>query len=106
MATAKASKAECHEQGTNLRFVVTNRPGVASRNEGQLQYDDYIQRGENEHRMDAMKTGLHMDRLSCHRFMAKFFRLLLHAAAMNLLNAARDDKSLPQVLRVSQPCTW
>lgn len=100
------AKAECHEQGTNLRFVVTNRLNVASPDDGQLQYDDYIQRGESEHRMDEMKNGLHMDRLSCHRFMANFFRLLLHAAAMNLLNAARDDKTLPEVLRVGQPCTW
>ncbi len=100
------AKAECHEQGINLRFVVTNRPGVVSPDDGQLQYDDYIQRGESEHRMDELKNGLHMDRLSCHRFMANFFRLLLHTAAMNLLNAARDDQTLPEVLRVGQPCTW
>ena len=41
--------------------------------------------------MDELKNGLHTDRLSCHRFMANFFRLLLHTAAYNLLNAARDD---------------
>ncbi|MGP0090830.1 MAG: IS1380 family transposase [Xanthobacteraceae bacterium] len=100
------AKAECHEQGTNLRFVVTNRPDVVSSDDGQREYDDYIQRGESEQRMDEMKNGLKMDRLSCHRFMANFFRLLLHTAAMNLLNAARDDKNLPEVLRVGQPCTW
>ncbi len=100
------AKAECHQQGTNLRFVVTNRPGVTSANDGQREYDHYIQRGESEQRMDELKNGLHMDRLSCHRFMANFFRLLLHTAALNLLSAARDDKDLPQVLRVGQPCTW
>jgi hypothetical protein len=107
------AKAECHEQGTHLRFVVTNRLNVMSSDDGQREYDPYIQRGESEHRrgggafpMDEMKNGLKMDRLSCHRFMANFFRLLLHAAAMNLLNAARDDKTLPEVLRVGQPCTW
>jgi len=56
--------------------------------------------------MDELKNGLHMDRLSCHRFMANFFRLLLHTAAMNLLNAQRDDPQLPEVLRKGQPCTW
>jgi len=56
--------------------------------------------------MDELKNGLSMDRLSCHRFMANFFRLLLHAAAMNLLNAVRDDPALPPVLRAAQPCTW
>ncbi|HLN33591.1 MAG TPA: IS1380 family transposase [Gemmataceae bacterium] len=100
------AKAECHQQGTNLRFVVTNRLNVISSDDGQREYDDYTQRGESEQRMDEMKNGLHMDRLSCHRFMANFFRLVLHTAAMNLLNAARDDKTLPEVLRVGQPCTW
>jgi hypothetical protein len=38
--------------------------------------------------------------------MANFFRLLLHVAAMNLLNAHRDDPRLPEVLRKGQPCTW
>src|ERR1700680_1852508 len=44
--------------------------------------------------------------LSCHRFMANFFRLILSTAAMNLLSAARDDQNLPEGLRVGQPCTW
>ena len=100
------AKAECHGIGTNLRFVITNRPGVVSSQDGEREYDHYIQRGESEQRMDELKNGLSMDRLSCHRFMANFFRLLLHTAAFNLLNAARDDKHLPEVLRVGQPCTW
>jgi hypothetical protein len=100
------AKAECHDQGTNLRFTVTNRPGVLSAADGQREYDHYTQRGESEQRMDELKNGLHMDRLSCHRFMANFFRLLLHTAAMNLLNACRDDPALPEILRKGQPCTW
>lgn len=107
------AKAECHSAGTNLRFVVTNLPNIVSSDDreaasirGQRTYDDYIQRGESEQRMDELKNGLSMDRLSCHRFMANFFRLLLHTAAFNLLNAARDHKDLPEVLRVGQPCTW
>ena len=99
------TKAECHDQGTNLRFVVTNRPGVTGAADGQREYDDYCQRGESEQRMDELKNGLHMDRLSCHRFLANFFRLLLHTAAMNLLNARRNDPQLPEVLRKGQPCT-
>ena len=101
------AKAECHDGGTNLRFVVTNRPGVTTpAADGERAYDDYVQRGESEQRMDELKNGLCMDRLSCHRFMANFFRLLLHTAAFNLLNAVRDDPALPPVLRVGQPCTW
>lgn len=100
------AKAECHDGGTNLRFVVTNLPGVTTPADGEREYDGYVQRGESEQRMDELKNGLHMDRLSCHRFMANFFRLLLHTAAFNLLNAVRDDPALPPVLRVGQPCTW
>ena len=100
------AKAECHQQGTNLRFVVTNRPGVVSAADGQREYDDYVQRGESEQRMDELKNGLKMDRLSCHRFMANFFRLILYTAAMNLLNALRDHASLPEILQKGQPCTW
>ena len=100
------AKAECHDGGTNLRFVVTNLPDILTAEDGCRIYDDYVQRGESEQRMDELKNGLKMDRLSCHRFMANFFRLILHTAAMNLLNAVRDDPSLPEVLRVGQPCTW
>ena len=100
------AKAECHDGGTNLRFVVTNLPDIATPEQGEKTYDDYTQRGESEQRMDELKNGLHTDRLSCHRFMANFFRLIMHTAALNLLNAARDDASLPKVLRVGQPCTW
>lgn len=102
------AKAECHGLGTNLRFVVTNRPDliIGSADDGQREYDDYTQRGESEQRMDELKNGLKMDRLSCHRFMANFFRLLLHAAAFNLLAAIRQSDQLPELLRVGQPCTW
>lgn len=100
------AKAECHAGGTNLRFVVTNLPEVISAEQGRKTYDDYIQRGESEQRMDELKNGLCMDRLSCHRFAANFFRLILYTAAFNLLAAVRDDAQLPKVLRVGQPCTW
>jgi hypothetical protein len=106
IARTVIAKAECHEGGTNLRFVVTNLPDCATPDDGQRVYDDYIQRGESEHRMDELKNGLCAGRLSCHRFMANFFRLLLHTAAFNLLNAVRDDPKLPEVLRAGQPCTW
>jgi len=110
-----AAKAECHAAGTNLRFVVTNLPTCDER-QAESRYDDYVQRGESEHRMDELKgaglggrpatNGLHAGRLSCHRFVANFWRLLLHAAAYNLLNALRDHEDVPRELRVAQPQTW
>jgi Transposase DDE domain group 1 len=116
------AKAECHDGGTNRRFIVTNLSSACpldkaglqppepaplfTAGQGEATYDHYIERGESEHRMDELKNGLHMDRLSCHRFMANFFRLIVHVAAMNLLGAFRQSELLPPALRTAQPCTW
>lgn len=99
------AKAECQAAGTNLRFVVTNLE-VNSDAEAEAVYDNYIQRGTSEQRFDELKNGLHADRLSCHRFVANFWRLLLHTAAFNLLNWLRDDERVPAELRRAQPATW
>ena len=77
------AKAEANAQGTNRRFVVTNRPGVELYPEGT--YDEYVERGDSENRNKEIKCGLEMDRLSDHRFLANLFRLYLHALALNLL---------------------
>jgi Transposase DDE domain group 1 len=86
-------KVEAHAEGTNRRAVVTNRPGW-----GVLPaavYDEYAERGESENRNKELKRELQADRLSDHRFMANFFRLYLHAAAMNLLVRLRHVVVLP-----------
>jgi hypothetical protein len=77
------AKAEANDRGTNRRFVVTNRPGAVVLPEPT--YDEYAGRGESEYRNKELKCDLAMDRLSDHRFVANYFRLYLHAAAMNLL---------------------
>jgi hypothetical protein len=77
------AKAEANDRRTNRRFVVTNRPGAVVL-PGPT-YDEYAARGESENRNKEFKCDLAMDRLSDHRFMANYFRLYLHAAAMNLL---------------------
>jgi hypothetical protein len=88
------AKAEANAEGTNLRFVVSNRPGavvlVAAT------YDEYAMRGESENRLKEFKCELHMDRLSDHRFCANYFRLYLHALAMNLLVRLRRLVALPE----------
>jgi hypothetical protein len=76
------AKAEANDRGTNRRFVVTNRPGAVVL-PGPA-YDAYAGRGESENRNREFKCDLAMDRLSDHRFVANYFRLYLHAAAMNL----------------------
>jgi Transposase DDE domain group 1 len=86
-------KAEANAQGTNRRFVVTNRPGALV--VPGAAYDDYAERGESENRNKELKCGLQIDRTSDHRFMANFFRLYLHAAAFNLLARFRQAMALP-----------
>lgn len=76
-------KCEAHAQGTNRRAVVTNRPGGPV--VFQACYDEYADRGESENRNKELKCGLEADRLSDHRYLANFFRLFLHTAALNLL---------------------
>jgi len=78
-------KVEVNERGTNRRFVVTNCKGTPR--ELWPVYDD---RGTAETFIDEFKNGLSMDRLSCRRFTANAFRLLLTAVAYNLMRAYRD----------------
>ena len=86
-------KAEAHAQGTNRRAVVTNRPGWGA--VPAAVYDEYAERGESENRNKELKCELHAGRLSDHRFMANYFRLYLHASALNLLALLRRSVALP-----------
>lgn len=86
-------KAEANAQGTNRRFIVTNRPGAGA--VPGAAYDDYAERGEAENRNKELKCGLQMDRTSDHRFLANFFRLYLHTAAFNLMVRFRQAMALP-----------
>jgi hypothetical protein len=94
-------KAEANLHGTNRRFVVTNRRGAAQYPEAA--YDDYIQRGESENRNKELKCGLAGDRLSDHRFLANYFRLYLHAAALNLLVRLRQVVAVPPPVAAAAP---
>src|SRR6185369_292304 len=87
------AKVEVNDKGTNRRFVVSNRPG-AELLPGPT-YDEYVERGESENRNKEIKCGLEMDRLSDHRFLANYFRLYLHALAMNLLVRLRRQVAEP-----------
>jgi hypothetical protein len=99
------AKAEANDRGTNRRFVVTNRPGAVVL-PGPT-YDEYVERGEGENRNKEFKCDLAMDRLSDHRFVANYFRLYLHAAAMNLLVRLRRfiAEPLPVPLPTAETAT-
>ena len=66
--------------------MVTNRTDL----DAEALYDHYIGRGQTENYIKLFKNDLAMDRLSCHRFIANQFRLLLHALAYQLFLALRD----------------
>jgi hypothetical protein len=77
-------KAEHNELGSNNRFVVTNMA-----DDPEELYDFYALRGDCENRIKELKNDLKADRLSCHRFVANQFRLLIHTAAYVLLTALK-----------------
>jgi hypothetical protein len=78
-------KAEALEKGLNIRFVVTSRTDAPDD-----LYHWYTQRGDHpELCIKDLKEGCFADRLSCHRFWANQFRLLLHASAYRLLDMIR-----------------
>ena len=89
-------KAECNHLGTNRRLVVTNRAGAAVLPEAC--YDSYIERGESENRHKELKNDFAGDRLSCHRFVANYFRLQMHCAGLNLLIRLRRVVADPPAL--------
>jgi hypothetical protein len=83
-------KAEVPCGKLNPRFVVTSLLEA----EGwtpQAVYGLYCERGDApENRIKEFTVDLRADRLSCHRFVANQFRLVLHVAAYMLIQALQD----------------
>jgi hypothetical protein len=63
----------------------------------------YCPRGQSENFIKDFKNALRAERLSCHRFVANAFRLLLHAIAYRLMHALRATvaRVAPDVVDVS-----
>ena len=80
------AKVEHGTQGENPRFVVTTLCEFPP----EMIYDiAYCPRGQSENFIKDYKNAIGADRLSCHRFVANAFRLLLHAIAYRLMHALR-----------------
>jgi Transposase DDE domain group 1 len=89
------AKVEINRHGTNRRFLVTNLSG-----QGQgIYHGFYVQRGDTPERpIGELKNGLHMDRLSFHRFRANGLKLLEHTLAYALVVLHREaTAALPGV---------
>ena len=78
-------KTEILRKGPNVRFVVTSR----TEEEPLALYEWYVKRGEAEGWVKDLKDACFADRLSCMRFWANQFWLLLHAAAYWLRDTLR-----------------
>jgi DDE family transposase len=85
-------EVHCPDERLPVRFLITNLNWPAAE-----VCAFYNRRAECENRIDELKNGFSADRLSCHRFLSNALRLLLHAAAYNLVNAFRH--SLPKAWR-------
>lgn len=80
------TKVEHSSRGENPRFVVTTLDEFPP----DMIYDiAYCPRGQAENMIKDLKNAIGADRLSCHRFAANAFRLLLHALAYRLMHALR-----------------
>lgn len=80
-------KAEHHHKGENPRFVVVTQKDSTP----EALYKNYCGRGQCENGIKDDKNALRGDRLSCSRFVANFFRLLLTAGVYRLMHALRQE---------------
>ena len=87
------AKCEVTSMGTNIRYVVVTRRGRSAD-----LYNWYVQRGGTiENTIEQLKNGFRGDRLSCVRFEANWFRLILHVAAYNLMLLLRESVPVPEI---------
>jgi|SRR5579883_1823794 hypothetical protein len=93
------AKIERTPQGSQRRFVVSNRPEAAA----VLYQEVYVQRGAvPEQPIGEMKHGLRAERLSACGFRANAFRLLVHTLAYALVVLFREAvAAVPDVARAS-----
>lgn len=92
-------KAEHGERGPNPRFVVTSLHEVDAR----TLYDvGYCARGQCENYIKDFKNALAADRLSCSRYVANFFRLILHAVAYRLMFEVRRAARAVGAVKIAQ----
>lgn len=81
-------KAEVTDKGDNPRYVITNFDEVSPR----IAYEvGYCGRGRCEQWIGEYKNGLFGDRISCHKFAANGFRLILHSLAYRLMFYIRSQ---------------
>jgi hypothetical protein len=93
------AKVEINPQGSQRRYVVTNRTEAAA----VVYREVYVQRGAvPEQPIGEMKNGLRCERLSSSGFCANAFRLLVHALAYAIVVLFREAAAdVPEVATAS-----
>jgi hypothetical protein len=93
------AKVEINPQGSQRRYVVTNRSEAAA----VVYREVYVQRGAvPEQPIGEMKNGLRCERLSSSGFCANAFRLLVHALAYAIVVLFREAAAdVPEVATAS-----
>jgi hypothetical protein len=87
------AKVEVTPAGTNVRYVIAGRAGRSSEI-----YDWYVGRGGTiEDAIEQLKNAFEGDRMSCRKFQANAFRLLLHTAAYDLMVLSREGIAVPEL---------
>jgi hypothetical protein len=87
-------KVEVTALGTNVRYVIAGRAGRSP-----AIHDWYTERGGTiEDAIEQLKNGFEGDRMSCRTFQANAFRLLLHAAAYDLMVLFREHTAVPELV--------
>lgn len=79
------AKAEHHDNGDNLRFVVTSLKYPPN----DIYDERYCPRGNMENKIKQLKLDFYSDRNSCQDFLANQFRLLLSSIAYILMTELR-----------------
>ena len=81
------TKVEYNRYGSNIRCIITNLP---EQDAGAIYDEHYCPRGDMENQIKQQKLDLFASRVSCQRFLANQFRVLLSAYAHVLLSSLRQ----------------
>jgi hypothetical protein len=81
-------KVEANENGTNIRYIVTDLRDYKTKSVYEM---GYCARGSMELRIKDHKTYLRSDRMSCNSFWANQMRLFLHSAAYVLIHTLQKE---------------
>jgi hypothetical protein len=94
------AKVSANKGNLDVRFIITNMYFKRSKEA----YEMYGKRGQMENYIKDLKNDLKSDRLSCHRFLANYFRLMISCFAYDIMMEIRNVLEGTE-LEKSQSCT-